>query len=120
MAKKSIKKYIRSLSTAILNKKARRKAKLTRGQKISQTKQTNKAFNQKFPVGLLVRQKYYPRCIGVVASTVKTRRSMYETDRIYTYVDVLWIANSFYGDGTTSNMSVTDLVPHKEKKVLES
>lgn len=114
MRRKSIKKHI----LAIRGIAAKKKRKANHGRRISETKRINKELNKKFPIGTMVYQKYYPKYVGIIASTVASERSYFDADKLYSRIHVLWMHNKWYGDGVTVEVPVTDLMIRKEKKVL--
>ena len=88
----------------------------SQGEKMRETKQAVKKLAEKFPIGEMVSQKYYPNNVGVIAGKPKSDRLT--SEYVVYYIDVLWIKNSFYGDGQVYGTASTELKVYKPKKVV--
>lgn len=95
-----------------------RKLKRVKAAKMAaETKRVLRETSAKFPIGEMVYQKYYPKNIGIVVShpsSFRTQNKKY----LWVYVEVLWMTNSFYGDGETLRVRCSELMLKKGKKAL--
>lgn len=90
-----------------------------RGIRISESKRLICDAQEKFSIGTMISEKYYPANIGLIASKPFIKRHTAQK-KPYVYVSVLWMSNNLFGDGITAPMCVDNLKIMKQKKVLET
>jgi len=98
------------------NRKLRYDEMTDQGLRMLESKEHNKRMAQKFPVGEMITQKYYPDFFGIVVSKPRVKR--FRNDTVESYVDILWVVNGFYGNGEVYEIGCSEIMIAKQKKVL--